>query len=191
MANFRQIFVVDEAGQPVSGTRGRIYDVDDVDGASPLEEVTGGDGVPITFVDISESGVNQAFAVPDRTRVRWISEDGLTHVIFESLDAMEERAAAAEATAVTAVQQVAEFLSQVGTPGGVAALNAEGDVVDANDDVVGNEVRRAGALAWAYGSATPRPTASREVMVVWLTEGPAPLNAIPGIDLWMNGGVIQ
>lgn len=190
MAYFRQVYAVNTAGQPLSSLSGRVYHIDDVAGSSPLP-VTGGDGIPISLVSISDFGVNQSFAVENETQVRWISEDGEQHAIFESLQGMEETARAAEATADTAVRQVAEFLSQVGVPGGVAALNPEGDVVDANDDVVGNDVRRKGAVTWAYGSTTIRPTSSRDVMVLWITDGPAPVNALPGIDYWLNGGVIK
>lgn len=186
MAIFRQKYVVDEAGQPVSGVSGRIYDLDDTDGTTPLSVVDAG-GVPIVLLEIPESGVNPVFEVEDRTQVRWISEDGDIQVIFESLEGMEERAAAAEATAATAVQQVAELVNLLGVPGGIAALNAEGNVVDANDDVIGNDTRRRGAVIWAEGHATARPTQSPDVMVMWITDGTAPVNAVPGVDYWLNG----
>lgn len=188
MAIFRQKLVVDEAGQPVSGESGRIYDLDDTEGATPLSVVDAG-GIPIVLVEISDVGVNQVFEVEDRTQVRWISEDGDIQVVFESLEGMEARAAAAEATAATAVQQVAEVVNLLGVPGGIAALNSEGNVVDANDDVIGNDTRRRGAVVAAYGSQTARPTQSRDVCVLWFTEGPAPVGAVPGVDYWMNGSV--
>lgn len=188
MATFRQKLVVDEGGQFVAGVSGRIYDIEDVAGATPLD-VLDAAGVPIVLLQIPDSGINPSFEVEDRTQVRWISEDGNTQVIFESLEGMEERAAQAEATAATAVQQVGQFVNLLGVPGGVAALNSEGNVVDANDDVVGNDTRRAGAVIAAYGSQTTRPTQSRDVCVLWFTEGPAPVGAVPGVDYWMNGSV--
>lgn len=190
MAYFRQVYVVSEAGQPLVSARGRIFAASDINGEHPLP-VTGGDGIPITFVEISDVGVNQVFEVEDHTQVRWISEDGQVHAFFESLEGMEERAASAEATASTAVQQVADFQGNVGVPGGIAALNSEGNVVDANDDVVGNDTRRTGAVIHAFGSQSARPTASPDVMVLWITEGDPPINARPGVDYWLNGGVIQ
>lgn len=190
MALFRQVYVVDTNGIPVAGIEGRIYDVDDSAGAAPLPTVDASD-IPIALVSISDQGVNQSFYVEDRTQVRWISEDGLTSVIFESLEGMEEKAASADATASTAVQQVADFQNNVGVPGGIAALNSEGNVVDANDDVVGNDTRRTGAVIHAFGSQSARPTASPDVMVLWITEGDPPINARPGVDYWLNGGVIQ
>lgn len=186
MAIFRQVYAVDTNGQPVAAGNGRIFDIEDTGGLSPLV-VTDASGVPMATVSITEAGVNQAFVVEDRTQVRWISEDGLVNVIFESLSGMEERAATAEATAATAVQQVAELVNLLGVPGGIAALNAEGNVVDANDDVIGNDTRRRGAVIWAEGHATARPTQSRDVMVLWLTDGTAPVNAVPGVDYWLNG----
>ena len=104
MAYFRQVYAVSETGQPIAGARGRVYDIDDVDGVTPLE-ATDAAGIPIATVEISDLGVNQLFAVEDRTQVRWISEDGLVHAVFESLEGMEERAAEARATSETAVQQ--------------------------------------------------------------------------------------
>lgn len=190
MALFRQVYVVDVNGDPVAGDSGVIYDVDDTEGRAPLI-VHDTAGVPMATVSISDHGVNQAFVVADRARVRWISSSGDSEVIFESLDALEGFASGAEATALSALSQVTEFLNQVGVPGGVAALNSEGHVVDANAEIVGNDTRRAGAVVWAYGSTTPRPTGSRDVMVIWVTEGPTPANAVPGIDVHLNAGVIR
>ena len=188
MAYFRQVYAVSEAGQPIAGARGRVYDIDDVDGTDPLA-ATDAAGIPIATVEISDLGVNQLFAVEDHTQVRWISEDGLVHAVFESLEGMEERAAEARATSETAVQQVSEVVGLVGIPGGIAALNSEGNVVDANGDVVGNDTRRSGAVVFASGATTARPTQSPDVMVLWLTDGTPPVNAIPGVDYWLNGGV--
>lgn len=190
MALFRQSYVVDTNGVPISGMRGRIFAADDAAGEKPLPIVDAG-SIPVAMVEISEAGVNQSFIVEDHTQVRWISEDGLTHAIMESLEGMEERAAEARATAASAVAQVADFLSQLGVPGGIAALNSEGNVVDANSDVVGNDTRRPGAVVFATGSQTARPTVSPDVMVLWITEGDPPVNARPGVDYWLNGGVIQ
>ena len=190
MALFRQSYVVDTNGVPVAGMRGRIYAADDAAGERPLEVVDAG-SIPVAMIEVSEAGVNQSFIVEDHTQVRWISEDGLTHAIMESLDGMEERAAEARATASTAVAQVSNFLSQVGVPGGIAALNPEGNVVDANNDVVGNDTRRSGAVVFASGAQTARPTVSPDVMVLWITDGTPPANARPGVDYWLNGGVIQ
>lgn len=190
MAYFRQVYAVSESGQPIAGARGRVYDINDVDGTTPLA-ATDAAGIPIATVEISDLGVNQLFAVEDHTQVRWISEDGLVHAVFESLEGMEERAASADATAASAIQQVADFLSQLGVPGGIAALNSEGNVVDANNDVIGNDTRRSGAVVFATGAQTARPTVSPDVMVLWVTEGDAPVNARPGVDYWLNGGVIQ
>ena len=191
MALFRQVFAVDTNGVPVAGASGTIHPVDDTVGATPPLAITDTAGVPMATVAISDAGVNQAFLVDDHTQVRWVSEDKQAHVIFESLEAMEARAASAEATALSALSQVTEFLNQVGVPGGVAALNSEGHVVDANAEIVGNDTRRAGAVVWAYGSTTPRPTGSRDVMVIWVTEGPSPVNAVPGVDVHLNAGVIR
>lgn len=190
MALFRQIYVVDTNGQPVTGQAGRIFAVADTGGTTPLS-VTDAAGIPMTTVSVSDRGVNQAFVVADQTQVRWISADGTQHVIFESLDAMEERAASAVQTAQSALGQVGAFLQQVGVPGGVAALNAEGNVVDANDDVVGNDTRRAGAVIYQVGANAQRPTQSREVMVLWITDGTEPADAIPGLDYWLNAGVVK
>ena len=188
MAYFRQVYAVSESGQPLASARGRIFAADDVSGVDPLPTV-GADGIPITFVEISDVGVNQAFGVEGHTQVRWISEDGEVHAFFESLEGMEERAAEARATSETAVQQVSEVVGLVGVPGGIAALNPEGNVVDANGDVIGNDTRRSGAVVFASGAQTARPTQSRDVMVLWLTDGTPPANAMPGVDYWLNGGV--
>ena len=77
----------------------------------------------------------------------------------------------------------------MGVPGGISALNSEGNVVDANGDVVGNDTRRSGAVIFASGAMTARPTQSPDVMVLWLTDGAPPVNAMPGVDYWLNGGV--
>src|SRR5699024_10308568 len=132
-----------------------------------------------------------AFVVPDRTQVLWISDDGTRHVIIESLDAMEERAASAVETAESALGQVAEMANRVGVPGGIAGLNSEGNVVDANSDVVGNATRRSVAVMLAQGADVAGPTTARDVMVLWLTDGAAAGNSIPGTDMWLNGGMIQ
>ena len=190
MALFRQVYVVDVNGDPIASDSGVIYDVDDTEGTAPLV-VHDTAGVPMATVSISDHGVNQAFVVADRARVRWISSSGDAEAIFESLDALEGFASGAEATALSALSQVADFLSQLGVPGGIAALNSEGHVVDANDDVVGNDTRRSGAVVFATGSQTARPTVSPDVMVLWITEGEPPVNARPGVDYWLNGGVIQ
>ena len=188
MTYFRQVYAVSESGQPLASARGRIFAAGDVGGVDPLPTM-GADGIPITFVEISDVGVNQAFEVEGHTQVRWISEDGEVHAFFESLEGMEEVARAAEATSSTAVQQVSEVVGLVGIPGGIAALNSEGNVVDANDDVVGNDTRRSGAVIFATGATSARPTQSRDVMVLWLTDGTPPVNAMPGVDYWLNGGV--
>lgn len=190
MAIFRQVYAVDTNGQPVAAGNGRIFDVEDTGGELPLV-VTDASGVPMATVSITEAGVSQAFVVEDHTQVRWISENGEIHVIFESLSGMEETARSAEATALSVLDQIARFLESVGAPGGVAALNSEGEVVNADADVIGNDTRRPGAVTWAYGSTAVRPTASREVMVIWITEGPAPVNALAGVDIWFNGGVVR
>ena len=104
---------------------------------------------------------------------------------------MEERAASAVETALSALSQVTEMANRVGVPGGIAGLNSEGNVTDANADVVGNDTRREGAVIFAQGATTARPTQSREVMVLWLTDGTPPVNAIGGIDVWMNEGRVQ
>ena len=190
MTTFRQKYTVDVNGLPVVNLRGRIYDIDDTEGGTPLP-VTDVGGVPMALVEVTELGVSQAFVVEDRTQVRWISEDGQVHVIFESLEGMEAKAASAVATAESALQQMSQFMSRVGVPGGVAALNPEGNVVDADANVVGNDTRRPGSVVFAVGSTTVRPTGSRDVMVLWITEGPEPINAVPGIDVWINGVVVS
>src|SRR5699024_2790409 len=190
MATFKQTYCVDTNGIPVADAVGTIHDILDTGAEAPLEISDLGE-VPMATVSISESGVNQAFVVPDRTQVLWISDDGTRHVIIESLDAMEERAASAVETAESALGQVAGRANGVGVPGGIAGLNSEGTVVDATSDVVGNDTRRSGAVIFAQGADTARPTTSRDVMVLWVTEGAAPANAIPGIDMWLNGGMIQ
>lgn len=191
MSTFKPTYVVDTNGMPVLGQSGTIHDLLDTEAVTPLQ-VEDLSGVPMATVAISEAGVNQAFVVPDRTQVLWISTDKLTNVIIESLDAMEERAASAVETAASALQQVGELVGRVGTPGGIAGLNSEGNVIDANSDVVGNDTRRTGAVIFAQGASTPRPTTSRDVMVLWTTEGKTqPVNAMPGVDVWLNGGMIQ
>lgn len=190
MATFRPTYTVDTNGVPVVDATGTIHAIEDTEGVTPLavEDLS---GIPMATVAISVAGVNQAFVVPDRTQVLWISTDKLTNVIIESLDAMEERAASSVETAASALQQVGELVGRVGAPGGIAGLNSEGSVVDANADVVGNDTRRQGAVIFAQGAETPRPTTSRDVMVLWTTEGLPPANAIAGIDVWVNGGMIQ
>lgn len=190
MALFKPTYCVDTNGIPVADDAGTIHDVADTEGAAPLAVEDPG-GIPMATVSVSEAGVNQAFIVADRTQVLWISSDKARHVIIESLDAMEEKAAAAVETAASALGQVAEMANRVGIPGGIAGLNSEGNVIDANSDVVGNDTRRAGAVVFAQGADTARPTASRDVMVLWTTEGGAPVNALAGVDVWINGGMIQ
>ena len=190
MATFKPTYSVDTNGLPVADAVGTIHDILDTEAVTPLpvEDLS---GIPMANVAISESGVNQAFVGADRTQVLWISTDRLVHVIMESLDAMEERAASAVETAESALGQVAEMANRVGVPGGIAGLNSEGNVIDADADVVGNDTRRAGAVIFAQGADTVRPTTSREVMVLWTTEGDPPANALPGVDVWINGGMIQ
>lgn len=191
MSVFKPMYAVDTNGLPVIDQAGTIHDLLDTEGVTPLavEDLS---GIPMATVTISVAGVNQAFVVPDRTQVLWISTDKLTNVIIESLDAMEERAASAVETAASALQQVGELVGRVGTPGGIAGLNSEGNVIDANADVIGNDTRRAGTVIFAQGASTPRPTTSRDVMVLWTTEGKTqPVNAMPGVDVWLNGGMIQ
>lgn len=190
MATFRPTYSVDTNGLPVVDMLGTIHDLTDIAGATPLI-VTDPAGVPLATVAITAAGVNQAFSVADKTQVLWVSRDKTRAVIIESLDAMEERAASAVETARAALQQVSAMASRVGVPGGIAGLNSEGNVTDANSDVVGNDTRRAGAVVWATGANTPRPTGSRDVMVIWVTDGNPPANAIAGIDVWMNGAMIQ
>lgn len=190
MATFKQTFAVDTNGIPVADAVGTIHDLSDTEALTPLA-VTDLSGIPMATVSISASGVNQAFVVDDRTQVLWISNDKTLHVIIESLDAMEERAASAVETASSALGQVSEMANRVGVPGGIAGLNSEGNVIDANSDVVGNDTRRTGAVIFAQGADTARPTASRDVMVLWTTEGGAPVNALAGVDVWINGGMIQ
>lgn len=190
MATFKQTFAVDTNGIPVADAVGTIHDLSDTEALTPLA-VTDLSGIPMATVSISASGVNQAFVVDDRTQVLWISSDKTLHVIIESLDAMEERAASAVETASSALGQVSEMANRVGVPGGIAGLNSEGNVIDANSDVVGNDTRRAGAVIFAQGADTARPTTSRDVMVLWTTEGGAPVNALAGVDVWINGGMIQ
>lgn len=190
MSTFKPTYVVDTNGMPVFGQSGTIHDLLDTEAATPLQ-VEDLSGVPMATVAISEAGVNQAFVVDDRTQVLWISSDKTLHAIIESLDAMEERAASAVETASSALSQVSEMANRVGVPGGIAGLNSEGNVIDANSDVVGNDTRRAGAVIFAQGADTARPTASRDVMVLWTTEGGAPVNALAGVDVWINGGMIQ
>lgn len=190
MATFKQTFAVDTNGIPVADAVGTIHDLSDTEALTPLA-VTDLSGIPMATVSISASGVNQAFVVDDRTQVLWISSDKTLHVIIESLDAMEERAASAVETASSALGQVSEMANRVGVPGGIAGLNSEGNVIDANSDVVGNDTRRTGAVIFAQGADTARPTASRDVMVLWTTEGGAPVNALAGVDVWINGGMIQ
>lgn len=190
MSTFKPTYSVDTNGLPVIDQAGTIHDLLDTEGVAPLP-VTDLAGVPMATVTISAAGVNQAFAVEDRTQVRWISADKLTNVIIESLDAMEERAASAVETASSALQQVSAIAGRVGVPGGIAGLNSEGNVTDANADVVGNDTRRQGAVIFAQGAETPRPTGARDVMVLWITDGLPPANAIAGVDVWVNGGMIQ
>lgn len=190
MATFKQTFAVDTNGVPVSDAVGTIHDLADTEAATPLA-VADLSGIPMATVTISAAGVNQAFVVDDRTQVLWVSNDRLTHVVIESLDAMEERAASAVETATSALSQVTTMADRVGVPGGIAGLNSEGNVMDANSDVVGNDTRRAGAVIFAQGANTARPTSSREVMVMWITDGTPPVNAIAGIDYWVNGGMVQ
>lgn len=190
MATFKQTYAVDTNGIPVADATGTIHAIEDTEGATPLA-ITDLAGVPMASVTISAAGVNQAFMVDDRTQVLWVATEGDVHVIIESLDAMEERAASAVETSESALQQVSEMANRVGVPGGIAGLNSEGSVVDANADVVGNDTRRQGAVIFAQGAETPRPTGSREVMVLWVTDGLPPANAIAGIDVWVNGGMIQ
>ena len=190
MSTFKPTYVVDTNGIPVADAAGTIHDLSDTEALTPLA-VTDLSGIPMATVSISASGVNQAFVVDDRTQVLWISNDKTLHVIIESLDAMEERAASAVETASSALGQVSEMANRVGVPGGIAGLNSEGNVIDANSDVVGNDTRRTGAVIFAQGADTARPTASRDVMVLWTTEGGAPVNALAGVDVWINGGMIQ
>ena len=190
MATFKATYVVDTNGMPVIDQSGTIHDLLDTEATTPLAVQDLG-GVPMAAVAISESGVNQAFVVEDRTQVLWISADRTQNAILESLDAMEEKAASAVETARSALSQVTEMANRVGVPGGIAGLNSEGDVTDANADVIGNDTRREGAVIFAQGSTTARPTQSREVMVLWLTDGTPPVNAIAGIDVWMNEGRVQ
>lgn len=190
MSTFKPTYSVDTNGIPVADAVGTIHDLLDTEGATPLP-VTDTAGVPMATVAISAAGVNQAFVVKDRTQVLWVSTDKLTHVIIESLDAMEERAASAVETSASALQQVGELVNRVGVPGGIAGLNSEGSVVDANADVVGNDTRRAGSVIFAQGADTARPTGSRDVMVLWTTDGTEPVNALAGVDVWLNGRMIQ
>ena len=190
MSTFKPTYVVDTNGIPVVDQSGTIHDLLDTEAATPLavEDLS---GIPMAAVTVSASGVNQAFVVEDRTQVLWISSDRTQSAIIESLDAMEERAASAVETALSALSQVTEMANRVGVPGGIAGLNSEGNVTDANADVVGNDTRREGAVIFAQGATTARPPQSREVMVLWLTDGTPPVNAIGGIDVWMNEGRIQ
>lgn len=190
MATFKPTYAVDTNGIPVADERGVIFDLDDTEGEFPLQVTDPGE-IPMAAVSITEAGVSQAFVVEDRTQVLWISENGDRHVILESLDAMEEKAASAVETALSALSQVAEMANRVGVPGGIAGLNSEGNVIDANADVIGNDTRRSGAVIFAQGANTARPTGSRDVMVLWTTEGTPPVNAIPGVDLWVNRGMVQ
>ena len=190
MATFKQTYVVDTNGMPVVDQSGTIHDLLDTEATAPLA-ITDLSGIPMAAVTVSASGVNQAFVVEDRTQVLWISADRTQSAVLESLDAMEERAASAVETALSALSQVTEMAARVGVPGGIAGLNSEGNVTDANSDVVGNDTRREGAVIFAQGANTARPTSSREVMVLWLTDGTPPANAIAGIDVWMNEGRVQ
>ena len=190
MATFKPTYVVDTNGMPVVDQSGTIHDLLDTEATTPLAVQDLG-GIPMAAVAISASGVNQAFVVEDRTQVLWISADRTQNAILESLDAMEEKAASAVETARSALSQVTEMANRVGVPGGIAGLNSEGDVTDANADVIGNDTRREGAVIFAQGATTARPTQSREVMVLWLTDGTPPVNAIAGIDVWMNEGRVQ
>lgn len=190
MAVFKPTYAVDTNGIPVADAVGTIHDVLDAEGGTPLSVEDPG-GIPMATVSISSAGVSQGFVVADKTQVMWVSDDKLTHVIFESLDAMEERAASAVETASSALQQVGELVNRVGVPGGIAGLNSEGNVIDANADVVGNDTRRSGAVIFAQGADTVRPTGSRDVMVLWTTNGDEPVNALSGVDVWLNGGMIQ
>lgn len=191
MATFKPTYTVDTNGLPVVDATGTIHDLLDTEGVTPLP-VTDLAGIPMATVIISANSVNQAFVVADRTQVLWVSTDKTQSAILESLDAMEERAASAVETAASALQQVGELVGRVGTPGGIAGLNSEGNVIDANADVIGNDTRRAGTVIFAQGASTPRPTTSRDVMVLWTTEGKTqPVNAMPGVDVWLNGGMIQ
>src|SRR5699024_11607667 len=72
--------------------------------------------------------------------------------------------------ALPILSQVSEMASRVGVPGGIAGLNSDGNVIDANSDVIGNDTRRAGAVIFAQGADTARPTTSRDVMVLWRSE---------------------
>lgn len=190
MSTFKPTYVVDTNGMPVVDQSGTIHDLLDTEAATPLavEDLS---GIPMAAVTVSASGVNQAFVVEDRTQVLWISSDRTQSAIIESLDAMEERAASAVETAASALQQVTAMANRVGVPGGIAGLNSEGDVIDANADVIGNDTRRRGAVTFAQGANTPRPTTSRDVMVLWTTDGTPPVNAIGGIDVWLNRGLVQ
>src|SRR5699024_10550716 len=190
MATFKPTYSVDTNALPIADAVGLLYDILNTEAATPLpvEDLS---GIPMANVAISESGVNQAFVVADRTQVLWISTDGLVHVVMESLDAMEERAASAVETAESALGQVAAMANRVGVPGGIAGLNSEGDGIEVVADVGGEDARRAGAVSVAQGADTVRPTTSREVTVLWTTEGDPPANALPGVDVWSNGGMIQ
>src|SRR5699024_6209544 len=150
MATFQPTYSVDTDRLPVAHAVGTLRDTLGAEAATPLP-VEDRSGMPMANVAISEPGVNQAFVVADRTQVLWISTDGLVHVVMESLDAMEERAASAVETAESALGQVAEMANRVGVPGGIAGLNSEGNVIDADADVVGNDTRRAGAVIFAQG----------------------------------------
>ena len=190
MATFKPTYVVDTNGMPVVDQSGTIHDLLDTEATIPLTVQDLG-GIPMAAVTVSASGVNQAFVVEDRTQVLWISADRTQSAVLESLDAMEERAASAVETASSALSQVSEMANRVGVPGGIAGLNSEGNVIDANSDVIGNDTRRAGAVIFAQGADTARPTTSRDVMVLWTTGGGAPVNALAGVDVWINGGMIQ
>lgn len=185
MAIFQQRYVVDTSGQPVASASGRIYATSDTTFTNPLA-VTDLVGVPMTEVAISEIGVNVAFVVEDHMQVIWRSSDSSTTVLFESLDGMYEAAVSAREAAISSFLQAERFAGQLGVPGGFAGLNSEGDVTDADGNVVGNDTRRPGSVIWATGAQTPRPTASDRVLVIWVTDGEEPVNALPGVDIWAN-----
>src|SRR5699024_12647056 len=98
------------------------------------------------------------------------STDVLVHVVMETLDAMEERAASAVETAESALGQVAEMANRGGVPGGIAGLNSECHAVDANSHVVGNDTRRSGAVRFAQVADTAASTTSRAETVRWVSE---------------------
>lgn len=147
---FSRILVWDTGRQrPAVGTAGFMYDVDDVDMATPLPVLDGsGTAIPDGTVNSDPYGVLPEFQVEDRQEVRWggtgeviYSIDGYRQVTADSAadaelsrQAAEEAAAAAEAPADEVVENI--ITNELGIPdsaittavSGVSQTVAEGVV---------------------------------------------------------------